>query len=458
VFAGLLLMMGTLGDRFGRKRALQAGLVIFGASSAAGAMAETSHQLIAMRALMGVGGALIMPATLSIISNVFPREERGKAIGVWSGMAAVGIGLGPLTGGALLHWFSWSSVFWLNVPVAATALVAGAFLIPESRDPHPSGFDFAGVALSVGGLLALVYGIIEAPSAGWFDPTIDAALLGGAAILAAFVAWERHTDSPMLNMDLFKNPRFSAAGLAISGASFTLMGSIFLLTQYLQLAHGYTPLGAGAAMVPLAFGLVAGAGTSHRRVAMFGTTRVVTGGLLGLSLVLSLSLLWSAHMAYWAIGLTVFLLAFSMGNVLAPATDSVMGSVDEDKAGVASAMNDVTRQVAGALGVAIIGSITTSVYTSRVSGDLPQLPAAAHEAAKGSIGSAHAVAAQLPASLHNAVLDASGRAFTDALGIGFAIAAAATVVVAGIVARRLPSHHLAPEAEARIAEPAAATA
>jgi EmrB/QacA subfamily drug resistance transporter len=456
VFAGLLLMMGTLGDRFGRKRALQAGLVVFGAGSVGGALAETAHQVIAMRALMGVGGALIMPATLSIITNVFPREERSKAIGVWAGMAAVGIGLGPLTGGALLHWFSWSSVFWLNVPVAAAALVGGVVLIPESRDPHPAPFDFAGVLLSVTGLLALVYGIIEAPSMGWLDATIDVALVGGTAVLALFVLWERRTDSPMLDMDLFRNPQFSVAGLAISGASFTLMGATFLLTQYLQLAHGYTPLGAGAAMLPLAFGLVIGSGTSHRRVERFGVARVVTGGLVGLSAVLACSLLWSARMEYWAIGVSVFVLALAMGNVLAPATGSVMGSVDEDKAGVASAMNDVSRQVAGALGVAIIGSITSTIYSNRVTGDLPQLPSGAHDAARESIGSAHAVAAQLPAPLHQAVIDASGSAFTDALGVGFAIAAAATVLVAAIVGRRLPSRHAEPLHQARIGEAAAA--
>ena len=447
VFAGLLLTMGTIGDRFGRKRALQAGLVVFGAGSIGGALAQSSHQLIAMRGVMGVGGALIMPATLSIITNVFPREERGKAIGVWAGMAAVGIGLGPLIGGALLHWFSWSSVFWLNVPVVAVALVAGAILVPNSRDPHPAGFDVLGVGLSIGGLLALVYGIIEAPSEGWLDPTIDAYLAAGVAGIAAFLIWERTTDSPMLDIRLFRRRRFSIASLAISGASFTLMAASFLLTQYLQFAHGYSPLGAGAAMVPLAFGLVLGAGTSSRRVERFGTTRVVTGGLTGLAVVLCASLLWSPHMAYWAIGLTVFGMALSMGNVLAPSTDSVMGAVDEDHAGVASAMNDVTRQVAGALGVAVVGSITTTLYSNEVSSKLPQLPPAARDLATGSVGSAHAVAAHLPGPLAGRLLDVSGSAFTDALGIGFAIAAGVAIAVAVIVARHLPAHHDTTEAE-----------
>jgi EmrB/QacA subfamily drug resistance transporter len=458
VFACLLLTMGTIGDRFGRKPPLQAGLAIFGAGSAAGAMSQTAHQLIGFRALMGVGGALIMPATLSIITNVFPREERGRAIGVWAGMAAAGIGLGPLAGGLLLHYFSWSSVFWLNVPIAGAALVAGALIVPNSRDPHPAGFDFVGVVLSIAGLFALVYGIIEAPSDGWLNPVIDVFLIAGVAILAMFVLWERRTTSPMMPMGLFRNPRFSVAGLAISGASFTLMGATFLLTQYLQLAHGYTALGAGAAMVPLAIGLMAGAGTSHHRVERFGTTRVVASGLMGLAAVLCFSLLWTPHMAYWAIGLTVFAMAFSMGSVLAPATDSVMGSVDEAKAGVASAMNDVTRQVAGALGVAVIGSITQTIYAHRAGGELPQLPPAAHAAADSSVGAAHVVAAQLPAPLSNAVITASGSAFTDAVGISLTIAAAVSIIVGGVVLRRLPAHHLEVVPEPAVAETVAVAA
>jgi EmrB/QacA subfamily drug resistance transporter len=458
VFAALLLTMGTLGDRFGRKRALQAGLVLFAGASVAGALSQSAHQLIAARSVMGAGGALIMPATLSIITNVFPRDERGRAIGVWAGMAAVGIGLGPLAGGLLLDYFSWSSVFWLNVPIAAVALVAGAFIVPESRDPDPAAFDFGGVALSATGLFLFVYGLIEAPSESWLAPDIDGALAGGIAILALFVLWERHTRAPMLDMRLFENPRFSIASLAISGASFTLMGTTFLLTQYLQLAHGYTALGAGAAMLPLAFGLMAGAGTSNKRVQRFGTTRVVTSGLLGLAGVLALSLLWSPHMAYWAIGLTVFAMAFSMGSVLAPSTDSVMGSVDEAKAGVASAMNDVTRQVAGAIGVAVIGSLTQTLYQRGVTANLPPLPPVARTAAESSIGAAHAVAARMGAPVSDAVLSASGHAFTDALGIGLATAAAVSVLVAVVVARRLPAHHLEAAEQPAISEPVSAAA
>ncbi len=438
VFAGLLLTMGTLGDRFGRKLALQAGLVLFGGASLAVLLVQTSGQLIAVRALMGVGGALIMPATLSVISNVFPRQERAKAIGIWSAMAAIGVGLGPLFGGLLLEWFDWSSVFLLNVPVAAVALVLGMRLVPESRDPEPGSFDFGGVALSIGTLVSLVFGIIEAPDWGWTDPRI-LGCFGLALVLgAAFVRWELRTADPMLNLDFFRDPRFSVASVGLGLASFSLFGAIFATTQYLQDAHGYSALQAGAAMVPVAFGLVIGSGSSVKLGALFGAGSVITAGLLGLTAILSTSLLWTSDMSYLPMGLWFFGMAVSMGWIMGPATGSVMSSVPEEKAGVASAMNDVTREVAGALGTAVIGSLITSLYASRVTDATAALPAEARSAARDSIGQAQAVAAQLPADAAARLSDAAGAAFTDALGIGFAVAAACAAAAALLVWRRLP--------------------
>ena len=306
VFAGLLLTMGTLGDRFGRKRALQAGLAIFGAASLAVLAADSANQLIAIRAAMGAGAALIMPATLSIITNVFPREERGKAIGIWAGMAAIGIGLGPLFGGLLLEWFSWTSVFLVNVPVTAIAILAGVALVPESRDPRPGRFDLVGAGLSIAALVSLVYGVIEAPERGWTNPLILSSFAAAAVLIAAFVRWELHTPEPMLNLSFFRNPRFSVGSAAISIAFFSLFGSIFALTQYLQDAKGYSALQAGAAMVPLAFGLVIGAGSSIKLVARLGTTRVVTAGLVGIGGLLATTLAWTPEMSYWPLGLWFF--------------------------------------------------------------------------------------------------------------------------------------------------------
>jgi EmrB/QacA subfamily drug resistance transporter len=441
VFAGLLLTMGTLGDRFGRKRALQAGLALFGGASLAVLVVDTAEQLIAVRALMGVGGALIMPATLSVISNIFPREERGKAIGIWAGMASIGIGLGPLFGGLLLEFFDWTSVFLLNVPVAAVALGLGLRYVPESRDPRPGAFDVLGAVLSIAALGTLVYGIIEAPARGWGSPFI-LACFGAAAVLgAAFVKWELRTAEPMLNLSFLRNPRFALGSMAISLASFSLFGAIFAVTQFLQRAHGYSALEAGAAMVPMAAGLVVGAGSSIKLVGRFGTAKVVTAGLFGVGSVLLAALAWQPDMAYWPLGAWFFVAALSMGWIMAPATESVMGSVPAEKSGVASAMNDVTRQVGGSLGTAVIGSLISSLYGARIAGSVSSLPTAAQAAAEDSIGKAHAIAATLPASDGAGLAHAASAAYTDALGIGFAVAAIAAFAAGLAVWRGLPARH-----------------
>src|SRR5215210_4117676 len=446
VFAGLLLTMGTVGDRFGRKKALLAGLTVFGAASIAALVVDSSGQLIAVRAVMGAGGALIMPATLSIITNIFPREERGKAIGIWAGMAAIGVGLGPLCGGVLLHWFSWSAVFLVNVPVVVAALAFGARLVPETRDPEPGRFDFPGAALSTSALVALVYAIIEAPARGWLDPLVVAAFVLSGLLAAAFVTWELRTRDPMLNLEFFRNPRFTFGSFAIAIAFFSLFGSIFGVTQFLQFAHGYSALQAGAAMVPLALGLVIGAGSSAKLAGRLGTTTVVAAGLAALGAVLSTALLWTPEMPYFPLGLWFFAGAIAMGWVMAPATDSVMGAVPPAKAGVASAMNDVAQQVSGALGTAIVGSLIASLYTTRISSNLPSLPDAALASAEDSIGAAHAVASTLPAGKRADVIASAAHVYTDALGLGLAFAALVAVVAAVVVKRRLPAHHAVVEA------------
>ena len=439
VFACLLLTMGTLGDRFGRKLALQTGLALFGGGSLAVLAVHTSGQLIAVRSVMGVGGALIMPATLSIISNVFPREERTKAIAIWAAMASIGTGLGPLIGGALLEVFDWKSVFMVNVPVAGAALAFGFRLVPESRDPAPGAFDLPGAGLSIATLVSLVYAIIEAPEKGWTS-TIVLAGFGAAVVFgAAFIAWELRTKEPMLNLDFFRDRRFSIASLGLSLASFSLFGAVFACTQFLQDAHGYSALGAGAGMIPVAFGLVAGNVSSIKLVPRFGTARVMAAGLCGLAASLSCSLLWSYDMPYWPLGVCFFCLALSMGWIMGPATSSVMGTVPEEKSGVASAMNDVTRQVGGALGTAVIGSLISSAYTSRLGDAAAGLPDAARAATEDSIGKANAVAAHLPAAEGARLAHAAAAAFTDAVGIGFVAAAAIALATAVVVRRWLPA-------------------
>jgi EmrB/QacA subfamily drug resistance transporter len=438
VFAGLLLVFGTLGDRLGRKRALQAGVSIFGLASLGALVADSAGQVIAVRALMGVGAALIMPATLSIIANVFPDEERGKAIGIWAALAAIGIGLGPLAGGLLLEWFDWSSVFLVNVPFALAALVLGIRYVPESRDPRPGRFDLTGAALSTAGFSALVYAVIEAPGEGWLSGPVLGLLAFAFALLAAFIWWERRTPEPMLDLGFFRNPRFSVGTAAVSVAFFALLGGIFALTQYLQFAHGYSAVEAGAIMSPIALGLVVGAGSSNRAVQRLGVARVVTVGLSGLAAMLALTLLWSADTGAGVLLAWFFGLALSMGWVMAPATDAVVGAVPAARSGVASAMNTVARMVSGALGVAVVGSLVNSLYSDDVAGSLGSVPPPAREAAGESIGATATVAAQLPPEAGAGLLSSAGEAFTSAMGIGLAVSAAVSVVAAVMVARLLP--------------------
>jgi EmrB/QacA subfamily drug resistance transporter len=433
VFAGLLLVFGTLGDRFGRKLALQAGVSIFGLASLGALVANSAEQVIAVRALMGVGAALIMPATLSIIANLFTGEERGKAIGIWAALAAVGIGLGPLAGGLLLEWLDWWSVFLVNVPFAIAALLLGIRYVPESRDPRPGRFDIAGAVLSTAGFSLLVYAVIEAPNHGWLSGLVLGTLGVAAALLIAFVWWENRVSEPMLDLGFFRSARFSVGTAAVSVAFFALLGGIFALTQYLQFAHGYSAIEAGAIMSPMALGLMAGAGSSTRAVRRIGVARVVAIGMGGLAIMLAATTLMAPDtgalpLLAWFFGLTV-----AMGWVMAPATDAVVGAVPVARSGVASATNTVARMVAGALGVAIIGSLVSSLYSSNLE-SAPGVPAPAQD----SIGAASAIAAHLPPAAGSDLLATAGNAFSDAMGTGLLVAAALAALTAVLVARLLP--------------------
>ena len=357
-------------------------------------------------------------------------------------MAGLGIGIGPLTGGFLLEHLWWGSVFLINIPIIAVALLAGVMLVPESRDPNPASLDLPGALLSIAAVTTVVYFIIEAPNHGWTNSFIIAGLVGGVTLAAVFIYWEIKTDHPMLNLAYFKNLRFSAGAGAISISFFCLFGMIFGMTQYLQFVQGFTPLEAGLRMVPIALGMAAGAGMSHRLVGRLGTNKVVAAGLVGLAAMFVTISLWQTDTSYWVIAATFFFLAFSMGNVMAPSTDAVMGAVPEAHAGIASAMNDVTRQVAGAFGVAVIGSIINTVFRERISDAVSSLPDEVAESASDSVGAASKVAAMLPAELASGLIDSAKTAFTDALGVAVLIAAAIVVVGAFLVAKYMPATHL----------------
>jgi EmrB/QacA subfamily drug resistance transporter len=428
VFAGLLLTMGALGDRFGRKRALNVGLTIFGFGSVASAFSGTATTLIATRALMGVGGALIMPSTLSIITNIFPPHERGRAIGIWAGVSGFGIILGPLVGGWLLEHFWWGSVFLVNVPIIATAMIYGWRMVPESRDPAATPLDPVGAALSIGGLVALVYGIIEAPSHGWTSAATLTALAIAAVLLSIFIWWELRAEHPMLQMQFFENPRFTAASVSITLVFFALFGTIFLNTQFLQFVLGYTPLQAGVRVMPVAT-LIVAAPLSARLAHRFGSKLVVACGLLIVTLSLALLSTVTAASGFTLIASSLAILGTGMGLTMAPATDSIMGSLPLAKAGVGSAMNDTTRQIGGALGVAVLGSVLASSYASAMAPAVQGLPAPAAASAGDSIGGAVEVAGQIGGGTGAALLHASRVAFAN--GMGDALIVAALVAFAG---------------------------
>jgi len=438
VFASLLLTGGMLADRFGRRGVLQAGLVVFGLGSAAAAFAGSSGALIAARAVMGIGGAAIMPATLSILTNVFTdAQERARAIGVWAGVAGLGIAIGPVTGGWLLEHFWWGSVFLVNLPVVALAILAGWPLLPNSRDPSATPLDPIGAALSITALVALVYGIIQAPEHGWTDPLILGAFAVAAVLAVAFIWWERHIQHPMLPMEFFRDPRFSAASGAIAMVFFALFGSVFLLTQHLQFVLGYTPLQAGVRILPLA-ALIVAAPVSARLVERIGTKLVVVAGLLIVAGALWLLSTVQLTDGYGLVAAALALLGTGMGFTMAPATESIMGSLPLANAGVGSAMNDTTRQIGGALGVAVLGSILAASYGVAIQPALRGAPPQLAQTAGDSIGAATTIATQLGPQ-GQGLLEAARSAFIQGMGDAVQVGAGAAAFAALLVLLFLPA-------------------
>ena len=436
VFAGLLLTAGSLGDRFGRRRALQFGFGLFGIGSVLAAISGSAGELIGTRAFMGIGGAFIMPATLSIITNVFPARDRAKAIGVWAATAGVGVALGPLTGSFLLEHFYWGSIFLVNIPIVVVGVIGGIFLIPDSKDPSAPRLDPVGAVLSMASLSALLYAVIEAPRDGWTDGTILLAFAVGGILLATFFIWESRIEHPMLDLSFFRNPRFSAASGAISVTFFAMFGSIFVLTQYLQLVLGFSPLETGVRLLAFAIPMMIFAPLSAKFVERLGAKVVVASGLsliaIGLVLFEGLDSSSGTGDIVWRMAIA----ATGMALTMAPATDSIMGSLPLAKAGVGSAVNDTTRQVGGAVGVAVVGSVFSSIYGSKVvdAFSASGLPAQAIAAAKESLGAALKIA-PVPE-----LADAARAAFVDGFHSGLWVGAGAALVGALAVLRWLPAH------------------
>jgi EmrB/QacA subfamily drug resistance transporter len=430
--AGLLLTLGSLGDRIGRHRLLAAGLAVFGVGSALAGMSGSAGELIAFRVLMGIGAAAIMPATLSILTNVFSNPiERAKAIGIWSAVAGVGVAIGPSTGGFLLEHFAWGSIFLVNLPIVAVALVAGRFVVPPSASPQPKPLDPAGAVLSVAGLMALVYAIIEAPQHGWLSASTLGIAGGGLAVLAAWVAVELRSSHPMVDLRVFANARFSAASFAVTMIFFALFGWLFLFTQQMQFVLGYSALQAGVRTLPFALGMGVASALSAKLAARAGTKLAVAAGLVFMAAGFALMATSTVHTGYAFLAPASVLIAIGMGLAMAPATESIMGSLPPAQAGVGSAVNDTTREIGGAIGVAVMGSVASSVFASHLHTGAAHL-AGGYAHATGSLSAALAAAQHTHGAAGQALAHAAQQAFVT--GSDTAVLAAIGAALLGALA------------------------
>jgi EmrB/QacA subfamily drug resistance transporter len=442
LFAASVLAAGSLSDRFGRKGMLLAGLSVFGLASVAGGLTDSPGQLIAARAVMGVGSAMVFPSTLSLISNVFTeRRERALAIGLWGAITGAAIALGPIVGGWLLELFDWRSIFFAMTPIAALAGVMVARYVPTSRDPAAPKIDRPGFALSTATIGLIVYTIIEAPDHGWGSARTIGSFALAAGLAAAFVAWERRTEHPMLDVSLFRNARFTAASASVAISFFALSGFIFLVTQYFQFLKGYGPLSTGVRLLPVASFVAISSILGARLAVRVGTKVVVAAGLFAMAAFYVWVTSTSATTGYGTIAAQMVVLGTGMGLTSAPATEAIIGVVPKAKAGVGSAINDATRLLGGTLGVAVIGSVYASLYTSKLTSVLPSsVPAAVARTSHESVGAALTVAERLAHAGHPALATAVHDAAASAFFHGFTAAnylAAGVAVAGGVMALAL---------------------
>lgn len=449
VIAGLLLTMGYLGDRLGRKPALMVGLGIFALFSLGAALSNSTGMLIGMRAMMGIGAAIIMPATLSILTATFREpKERAQAIALWAAVFSLGMGIGPLVGGWLLDNFHWSSVFYINIPVVAIGLIGGYYFIENSKTENPRKIDIPGTILSIGGFFALVYAIIQAGMEGWTAPHVLYAFGTAAVLLASFIFWELKYKEAMLPLHFFKNMSFTGANVALTLVSFGLMGSFFFLGQFLQSVQGYTPFEAGVRLLPMAAVSFVSAIISARIASYIGTKFTVALGIFIAAIgFFYFSRVAAVDVSYVKFVIPMCITALGIGFTMSPATNSVMGAIPVSQAGVGSAMNNTTRQIGGALGVAILGTILNSTYIAQIDAVKwpAQLPAQAIEAIRSSIQGAHIVAQNVPyPEISQMIINQSNEAFTSgsshALVISAIIMAVSAVVTLFILPSRVRAH------------------
>ncbi len=435
VFAGMLFTAGSIGDRFGRKGTLQAGLGLFLVGTLIASLGDSATTVIGARAVMGLAAAFVMPSTLSILTNVFPAHERPKAIAVWAGIAGGGAAVGPVASGFLLEHFWWGAVFLVNVPVIVASLILGRILLPTSRDPEQPPLDIPGALLSIVGLGALVYGIIEGPIRGWTSPQTLGTFGLSILVLGLFGMRELTARHPMLDLRLFGDRRFSVASGGMTMIFFAMFGTFFLISQYFQLVLGYSALESGLFQLPMAFVMMSLSPQVPRLVARFGVHRIVPTGLGSVAVGLTLFSFAGVDTSIWLMYGPILCLATGMALTMTPLTTLIMSAVSLGKAGVGSAMNDTTREMGGALGVAILGSLVTSAYTGSLGGAIAGLSNSDQAAARSGLVGAFTVASRMGPDGAELVA-AAKQAFVDGIGLA-TLTGAVVVALAAVAARNL---------------------
>jgi MFS transporter, DHA2 family, multidrug resistance protein len=436
--AGLLMFAGSVGDRFGRRRWMTFGLVVFGLGSVIGAVASDVTVLVIGRATQGLGAAFVLPATLSIVTNSFDRDERGKAIAIWTAVGGMGIGFGPAVGGYLVDRWDWSAAFWIHIPIIAVALL-GQTVVSESRDSRDIGLDVPGAVTATAGISTLVFAIIQGTEAGWTSPLIIISFALAVSLLSLFVYVETRVSDPMLPLRFFKNRDFTGSVLILGVMFFAGPATFFFLTQFFQIVQGKDPLEAGLLILPNAGAIVAASAIAPRLAEYMGPRRIV---MLAVSIMAFAVVIMTGVSADWSTSAeisTIMLFGFGFGLGMPSLTDMVMASVPVEDAGVGSAVNDVARELGSALGVAIVGTFISSIYRSNVQEELGgQVSAEAIEAAKEGIGVLAAIAPSLPAEVAATSLDGASVAFIDAMNSGFWLSAAILGSAVAIAAWLLP--------------------
>jgi EmrB/QacA subfamily drug resistance transporter len=422
-FAALLLPAGGIGDRYGRRVALMLGLSVFGGGSAIAMTATSANELIALRALIGLGGAFVMPATLSTITSTFPASKRTRAVSIWAAVAGGAAVFGLLASGALLAAFSWQSIFALNALLSALALAGTWWFVPESADPDAPRLDFGGAAIAVAALAVLVYSVIEAPAYGWLAIRTVVGLILAGVLVVAFVAWELRQAAPLLNPRVFRERPLSAGSMSIFVQFFAFYGYAFVALQYLQLVRGDAPLLAAVQVLPLAAAMIPTSRLAPRLTTRYGSRNVCAAGLVLVAAGLAIIAQLGTSTPYWLMATGLVVLGVGMGAAMTPATSAITEALPSAQQGVGSALNDLSREVGGAIGIAVLGSILAATYSSHV--DLSGLSSQTATQVKSSYAIATTMPAPIPdrastafvTAMHVCMLTAAGAALIAAVGV-----------------------------------------